>query len=224
MAVAYVNGTDTGNAVDVSSRAVNVPAGAAAGHIAVVYLGQWQSGSTPTVTAPSGFAQKGAQWTSADNGAKSSIWWKRLTGSGDVSGTYSFSWGGTYWTTVQCALFSGCISSGDPWDAVATPTTGTWGSIATISVTSTDANGGLFWAVYNDSAGSHTPPTGFTEIADNDSGSCAYRIPGSSGSQSASSASITSSSNAGQWLGALLSEPVGTPDVLRVPIQPIRVP
>jgi len=206
MPVAFRSSSDSGNSVTVTSRATNVPAGAAVDDIAVCWLGQWQSGSTPTVTPPTGFTQKGATWSSGDGAAKNSIWWKRLTAAD--TGTYSFSWSGSFWTTLQCALFSGCATSGDPWDAVATPVTGTFGSVTSMSVTMSDPGGGLFWCVYNDSAGTHTPPTGFTEAADVDSGSMAWRIPAASGSQSASGASITSSSPAGAWLGALLS---GTP-------------
>jgi len=208
--------TNTGDAAGNSSTAVTVPTGAASGDIAVVYLGQWGGsggGATPTITPASGFAQKGGFFTSGDGLAKNSIWWKRLTGSD--SGTYSFSYtgDGSFFTTCQCVMFRGGATSGDPWETVATPLTGTWGSCSTISVTTTDPNGALFWAVYNDSAGTHTPPTNFTEAADNDSASCAYRIPGSAGTLSAASASISSSSAAGEWLGALLSDtPVGLPN------------
>jgi hypothetical protein len=215
VAVAFRSGSNSGNLVEVSSLNVPVPTGAAAGDIAVISLVQWNA-STPTVTPPSGFVQKGATWTSSDGVAKNSIWWKRLTGAD--TGNYSFSWtGGVMWSGAICALFTGCATSGDPWDAVATPTTGTWGNPTSISVTTTDAAGGLFWAVYNDTSGTHTPPTGFTEIADIDSASCAYYISGVSGSQSASGATISSSSAAGQWLGALLSDGGGAPAPVDVP-------
>lgn len=217
MAVAFRSSSSTGNAQSVASIAPAVPTGAAVDDIAVVFLGQWASGATPTITPPAGFTQKGATWSSGDGLAKNSVWWKRLTAAD--TGTYSFSWtGGGFWTTAEVALFSGCATSGDPWDAVATPVTGTFGSITSMSVTMTDAAGGLFWCVYNDSNGTHTPPTSFTELDDVDSASCAYRIPGSSGSQSASGASITSSSSAGAWLGALLSTGGGAPAPRPVPV------
>lgn len=198
--------TTAGNASEVSSQVVNVPTGAASGDIAVIYLGQWNAG-TPTITPASGFAQKGATWTSGDSVAKNSIWWKRLTGAD--TGTYSFSWSIGMWTTMQCVMFRGCISSGDPWQAVATPVTGTFGTYTTMSVTLGSAGDALYWAAYNDTAGTHTPPDNFTEAADNDSGACAYWMPGSAGSKSAANGSVTSSSAAGAWLGALSEDPGG---------------
>lgn len=209
MAVAFRTGTSSGNAAQVTTAVAAVPSGAAVDDIAVVFLGCWQSGATPTITPPAGFTLKGSSWTSGNAEAKNYIYWKRLTAAD--TGNYSFTLGASFWTTAQCALFSGCVTTGDPWDAVATPVTGTFGTVTTQSVTMTDANGGLFWAVYNDSAGTHTPPTSFTEIADADSGSCAYRIPGASGSQSSASGSISSSSASGAWLGALLSDIPLTP-------------
>jgi hypothetical protein len=202
VAVGFRSATDSGNTVSVTGRGTNVPAGAAVDDIAVISLCQWES-ATPTVTPPSGFTQKGATWSSQDGMSKNSIWWKRLTAAD--AGTYDFTWtGGSMWTTVQCALFTGCITTGDPWDAVATPVVGTWGTITTMSVTLSDAGGGMYWAVYNDTAGTHTPPTSFTELAEADCGTSAYRIPGASGSQSAANGSISSSSSSGAWLGALL--------------------
>ena len=217
MAVGFRQASNSGAAVSGTSRATNVPAGAAVDDIAVCWLGQWESSFTPTVTPPTGFTQKGATWSSGNGQAKNSVWWKRLTAAD--TGTYSFSWtGGSGWTTVQCALFTGCITTGDPWDAVATPVTGTFGSITSMSVTVTNAGSALFWCVYNDSSGTHTPPTSFTETADVDCGSMAYRLVGA-GSQSASGASITSSSAAGAWLGALLPDGGGGGGATSVPAE-----
>lgn len=215
--------SNTGNAASTTSRAPTVPSGSVANDVAVVYLGQFDAnsaGATPTVTPPSGFARVGAIWTSSDGKAKNSIYWKRLTTTD--SGTYSFSWSGNFWTTAQCVMFRGCIATGDPWaTGVGAPVTatGSWGSISTLTLTLPDAGGALFWAVYNDSpATAHTPPTSFTEAADNDCGSCAYRIPGSAGSQSASGASINTTGVAGAWMGALLSTDSATAEI---PPQPI---
>lgn len=195
--------TTTGDATNVTSRAPAVPSGAVANDIAIVYLGRWDGTSgTATITPPSGFTQKDT-FTSGDSLAKCSIWWKRLT-AGDT-GTYSFSWTGSHYTTAQCVLFRGCITSGDPFDGTPVKNAGTYGTYATLSLTTTDAAGALIWAAYNDTSAAHTPPTGFTEDADNDCGTLAHRFPGSAGSQSAASGSVASSSAAGSWLGALLS-------------------
>jgi len=208
MAVAFRAASDTGNAASVTSRAPAVPAGAAVGDVAVVILGMWEPAhSAPTVTPPAGFVQKDT-FTSDDTFSKNSVWWKRLTGAD--AGTYSFSFNIAFWTTAECMLFSGCAASGDPWDGVPVKNAGSWGTFGTLSLTTTDAAGGLVWACYNDSGGAHTPPTGFTETAENDCGSCAYRIPGTAGSLSAANASVASTSAAGSWLGALLSQGAAT--------------
>lgn len=212
--------TNTGDAADATSHAPAVPTGAAANDIAVVYLGQWNAGGvTPTVTPPSGFTQKGGNWTNTGDGfARNSIWWKRLTGSD--SGTYSFSYSASFWTTAECAIFRGCITSGDPWDAVATPLAASWTTtIDSISLTTTDAGAALVWCVYNDSGGTHTPPTGFTEAADNDCGSMAYQVLSSAGSQTASSGTVSTATSGGLWMGALLSSAGGAPASSAVAVQ-----
>lgn len=201
--------TTTGDFADAATHSVAVPTGAASGDVAVILLGQWSAaGTTPTVTAPSGFAQKGGFFTAPDGLAKNSVWWKRLTG--PDSGTYAWSYQSSFWSAVQCTMFRDCATSGDPWDAVATPLTGLFNTtVASISVTNTDVSGALVWCVYNDSAATHTPPTGFTEAAEVDSMSMAYRFPGSAGSQTASGGSLSAGSDGGVWMGALLSSTGG---------------
>lgn len=199
MAVAFRSGADPGTSVSVLSRDVAVPAGAASGDVALVALGRWDAGgNNPTVTAPAGFTRK-IQINSDDTLAKLEVWWKRLTGAD--SGTYSFSWPTTsQYATCEAALFTGCVATGDPISNTGS-SSGQSATFASISATLNDTAGGLFWCCYNDYGGLHTPPTNFTEIADNDCGSSAYRIPGSSGSQTASGASYASTAGSN---GALL--------------------
>lgn len=206
MAVAFRSGSNTGNLIQLTSVNAPVPTGAQVNDIAVVHLTCWQSGANPTYTPPTGFTQKVA-FTSGDGAARNTIWWKRLT-AGDT-GNYTFGIGASFWAGASCMLFTGCTTSGDPWDAIATAVTGTFGSITSMSVSLSNADGGLYWCCYNDTTGTHTPPTNFTETADFDCYSAAYRIPGSSGTQSSAGASISSSSAASAWLGALLAVPSG---------------
>lgn len=209
MAVTFVSSSTSGNAADVSSRAVDVPVGVQSGDIVVVALGQWQSGATPTITPPSGFdASAALTWSSGDGAARNSIWWKRLSAAD--TGTYTFTWtGGTFWTTVQAVAYRGVLASGDPISTKTTSAVGTFGSITSLSLSTGIASGdGAFWTVYNDSNGLHTPPTGFTETADADSGSTAYAIT-SGTSITASGASIASSSSAGAAMVVLTQEPAG---------------
>lgn len=218
MAVAFRSASASGNSANASSRSTTVPAGAAIGDVVVAFVETWNG--AVTVTPPSGFTQKGSVFSSGDGQSQNSVWWKRLTAAD--TGSYSFGYSGSRWSTVQALCFSGVIATGDPFDVVATPVAGTFGSITSMSLTTTDPNGAQIFTVYNDTTGTHTPPTGFTEPSgvDVDCASCAYKLNGgSSGSQSISGASVSSSSSAGAWAGALLAATGGAAPA--VPVYPI---
>lgn len=204
MAVGYRSSSHTGNDAEASSRAPAVPAGAAAGDVVVVKLSRW--GGNPTVTAPSGFTQYPTMFPSGDGAGVIRIYWKRLTASD--AGSYTFSWTGALWSHAHAVCFTGVISTGDPIEDVDgwAGTAGTFGSVSNETVTIP----GLFWTTYNDSNGTHSPPTGFTEIIDNDCGSSAYRIAAATGTQTASGGSVTSSSPASAVLVSLKPEASGS--------------
>lgn len=201
MAVSFVSASNTGGTASVSSLSVAVPASVVANDIVVCCLTQWQPGVTPVVTAPAGFTQA-LGFSSNDGAAKNSLWWKRLTGAD--TGTYGFTWtGGAFWSTLQAVALRGVIASGDPISTKTTSAVGTFGSITTLTLsTGITAGDAGVWMVYNDSAGAHTPPTGFTEAADVDSATTAYIISAGT-SISAAGASITSSSSSGVGMVAL---------------------
>lgn len=224
MAVSFVASSASGAAASGASIASTVPAGVQSGDVAIAFLESWQDSTPPTVTQPAGFTQKGAVWASSDAGAQNSVWWKRLTGAD--SGSYTFTLNATRWNTVQVLAFRGCAASGDPFDAVATPVGFTTTGVTSMSLTTTDANGALIFTVYNDNAGTHTPPTGFTEPAsvDVDCAACAYKLGSTPGSQTISGASISASGPAGAWSAALLSTGGGAPAVVQPPTQFSRVP
>lgn len=201
MAVGYRSSSNTGNDDIVSQCTPAVPAGAAAGDVMVAILTRWGT-SNPAVTAPSGFSSVGSQVINGD--AKMNFYWKRLTGAD--TGTYTFSWGSPMWSHVHCFCMTGAIASGDPIGSNISTWTGTADTYGTTQVTTAFVPG-LVWSAYNDSAGTHTPPTNFTEVIDFDSGAGAYYLPGSSGTLSAANGSVTSSSNAIAALIALTPEP-----------------
>ncbi len=201
MAVGYRSSSNTGNDDIVSSLSPAVPAGAASGDVMVAILTRW-GGINPAVTAPSGFTEFGAQVVNGD--AKMNTYWKRLTGAD--AGTYAFSWGSDMWSHVHCFCMTGVKASGDPIDSNRSSWTGTAGTFGSTQVTTSFAPG-LVWSGYNDSGGTHTPPTNFTEVIDFDSGAAAYYLPGTSGTHTATGASVTSSSNAIAVLIALEPEP-----------------
>jgi hypothetical protein len=201
MAVGYRSSSNTGNDSNASQQSPAVPSGAAAGDVVVAVVTRW-GGVNPAITPPSGFNPVGTQAVNGD--AKLDIFWKRLTGA-DV-GTYLFSWGSAMWSHVHCFCMTGVKVSGDPIGLNTATWTGTAGTYGTTQLTTAFVPG-LVWSVYNDTGGTHTPPTNFTEVIDFDSGAGAYYLPGSSGANSAASGSVTSSSNAIAALIGLEPEP-----------------
>jgi hypothetical protein len=95
---------------------ITVPTGAAVDDIAIVGM---YIESTAVITAPSGFTQKTDIATNAATQGRLVVFWKRLTAAD--TGTYNFSWTGATGRELTCALFSGRITTGDPFST--TPTT-----------------------------------------------------------------------------------------------------
>lgn len=186
MVVAFVNSSNTGTSDQlVSSINVPVPASAAANHIALVHLEQWEVGN-PTVTPPSGFT---ALTPVVSGSQKSKVFWKRLTGAD--SGNYTFSWTGSQWTLGHCVLLSGAVTTGDPVEAVNTATATSTSIPSTTVSTTTEAF--LAHFVANENSATGTPPTNYTETQDGDYAKANYRIPGSTGSHTASGGTVSAS-------------------------------
>lgn len=215
MAVAFRSSSNTGNDANTTSKAPAVPAGAAIGDVMVAVLSRWTT-ATAFTTVPSGFTDWGTTYLSGDSQANVHVFWKRLTGAD--TGTYTWAWtaGGNDWSHCHVFCFSGCVASGVPIEA-ANGWAGTAGAFGSTSVT-TATQPGLIWSTYNDTSGTHTPPTGFTEVIDFDSGSGAWLVPGTTGTQTASGGSVTSSSSAAAVLIALQAPSAAAP---AVPIFPI---
>lgn len=174
----------------------------------VAVVTRWTNTAAFT-SVPTDFADWGTTYTSGDGQANVHIFWKRLTGAD--SGTYTWSWtaGSNDWSHAHVFCFSGVASTGNPIEDV-NAWSGTAGSFGSTSLTTVTIPG-LVWSSYNDSNGTHTPPTGFNEVIDFDSGSGAYLIATSAGTQTASGGSVTSSSPAAAVLIALKAEGAGSP-------------
>lgn len=215
MAVTFRSSSNTGNDANTTSKAPAVPAGAAIGDVMVAVLSRWTT-ATAFTTVPTGFTDWGTTYLSGDSQANVHVFWKRLTGAD--TGTYTWAWtaGGNDWSHCHVFCFSGCVASGVPIEA-ANGWAGTAGTYGSTSVT-TATQPGLIWSTYNDTSGTHTPPTGFTEVIDFDSGSGAWLVPGTTGTQTASGGSVTSSSSAAAVLIALQAPSAAAP---AVPIFPI---
>lgn len=188
MAVGYRSSSSAGSEAFGTSRSVPVPAGAAAGDIALVGLSRWEA-TNPAVTPPAGFAQV-VEVVNAST--KLNIYWKRLSGAD--SGSYTFSWSGSQSANAVAVLISGALAAGDPvgsnYDSVIS--TGT--SVPDLAVT-TVTEPFLAHFVANDSGGTGTPPTSFTEVQDADVIKLNYRIPAATGSHLATGGTISLSTD-----------------------------
>lgn len=214
MAVGYRSSSTTGASdAYVTSVNVPVPSGAASGDIAVLSMEQWES-TNPTVTWPSGFTEI---VNTASGSEKIKAAWKRLTGSD--TGNYTPTWTGSQWTQGQCVLITGAATSGSPVDATNVATSASGTTVATTTVTATAADF-LLHVVANENAANTTPPTSFTEVQDANYLHNNYRIPGASGSYSATGATLAASTNSLAALIAVLPDAGAsaiTPRTVRLP-------
>jgi hypothetical protein len=193
MTLSIVGGTASGTSdSQSSSRAVNVPAGSAAGDIALLAIEQWwDSGTNPTITYPAGFTQI-VNFEVSDSGLQRlKVAWKRLTSTD--SGTYNMTWTGTQWNMAHCVMVRGCVSAGDPVDFVNTASAAGTTAIPSISGTATE-NDLLLHFVVNSNAARANPPTGFTELLDGDYLHSNYKLNSGTGLQTASGGTLASSS------------------------------
>lgn len=198
MGVAFRSSSTTGTSdAEVASIAVPVPAGAAANDIALVAIEQWQSTSTnPTVTPPAGFTQIVDINLDADQGwQRLKVFWKRLSGAD--SGSYTFTWTGAQWSQGQAMLITGAKTTGDPIGANVNTATAAAPTTSTPTTTLSGLTFQPFLAnfVANESSSTQTPPTSFTETQEANYLKSNYRIPGATGTFSASGGTLSTSTS-----------------------------
>mgnify|MGYP001126777217 CR=1 FL=1 len=187
MAVGYRSSSSTGAGdAFVSTINVPVPTGAAAGDIAVLGIERWES-TNPAITWPSGFTAVTSQ---VSGSSKLHTAWKRLTGAD--TGNYTSTWTGSQWSLGHCLLITGGLSSGDPIETSNTATSASGTSVPSTSVTVATL-AFLLHFVSNENSATTTPPTSFTEVQDSNYMHTNYRIPGSTGSFTASGATLATS-------------------------------
>lgn len=190
MAVGYRSSSATGasDAQD-AGKSIAVPAGAAAGDVALIAIEIWLDTSTdPVVTWPAGFTQKIYYESTTDGFQRVLVAWKRLTGAD--SGTYTYTISGSYWNMAHCILLTGAVTVGDPIETTDTQQAAATSSIPTNSLT-TATIPGLVQFVANENASSQTPRASYTEVQDGDYIHTSYFLPGSSGTQTASGGSLS---------------------------------
>lgn len=206
MAVAFRSSSTTGVGDSfVTTLNVPVPSGAATNDFALLAIEQWES-ANPTVTWPSGFTQVINQVSGSQ---KLKIAWKRLTGAD--SGNYSVTWTGSQWSQGQCILLTGGKLTGDPIGANTVTGTATSTSVPSLSTGSLAFEPFLGHFVANENSATGTPPTNFTETQEANYLKSNYRVPASTGVQTASGGTLSTSTLLLAALIAVEPEPTGGP-------------
>ena len=149
----YLSGTVS------TSANIAVPAGTAANEVVLAFIYLESSGS---ITPPAGFSLVDRATTSNHDLA---VYWKRCTGTD--AGTYNFTIPSTY-REASAVRFTGCITSGNPYDVVgkASATSSPGGVTTAVSNTTTVADTLQVFAGTNFNGSPWTPPTGYTERVD----------------------------------------------------------
>ena len=196
---AFYSGTGT-------TADIEAPASVAADDIILIPMCIGTAASTPTC---SGFTQ--ANDIAVVDGAQAfdlRVFWHRPTGS--EAGPYTFSFSEDQFIEAVALRFTGCVTSGDPFDVTnsAIKNTTTDGNTPAVSDTTTDVDRLWVWA-----AGAwNAPPScstvsGFTEIIDHAGTFFSYAVDTKTQSTAGSSGSLTAAfsdtSSTAAWLGAL---------------------
>lgn len=149
-----------------ANAAVPVPTGAANLDIAVVGLYMESAAVISGAGIPTGFTNKVSLQTSVGTRGRLDVFWKRLSAAD--SGTYTFSWTGATFRAAACGLWSGRVTTGDPFDNFVLGTGSAESTVAatTLNVASTPATASGdaigFWTNFNGGA-SFTNPANYTQ-------------------------------------------------------------
>jgi hypothetical protein len=199
MAVAFRASSTTGAGdSNISTCTIPRPTGTVSGDIVLAAIEIWTSGSgTVAVTPPTGFTQIVDINLDADSGwQKLKVFWKRAGGSEPAS--YVFTLAASNWNQGQAIAISGAKASGDPIGVninTATAATVTT-SIPTTTLSSLAFQPFLAHFVANESSASQTTvPTSFTNTQNANYLKSNYRVPGSTGSFSASGGVLNASTS-----------------------------
>lgn len=194
--------------IEDSSASANfpVPSGVATGDIIVIPI--YVDGVTGTITDYAlGFAE--AENSPVPNASALPhtihVVWKRASVAD--AGTYDFTLSAPLFRTGAAVRYTGCATSGSPWDSPTDSASDTNDGISTpsVDVTTLGANRLLVWSGSSWSANTWTPPVGFSERIDSGVGTLtladkAQAVAGNSGSVVGTPANSTRRS---AWLGAL---------------------
>lgn len=187
-----------------SSVSIPVPSGASASDVVVCSVGQWLgSGGEHAITPPTGFEEVD---TVLVNLTKVAVYRMRLSTDADDSGSYTFTWPDAQWSNGSAVCFSGVVTSGEPVSAVDSAGVFDSSQYPDLAV-DVAAGSGLAWTAYNESATDSTVPTDYTEIASQQYGTTAHRVTASTGTTSATGATVGSVMDLSTVLLAVAPEP-----------------
>lgn len=200
----YLAQANTGADSLASTKTVTKPAPVGAGAVGVFWLVRWhESGSFPAVTPPAGAVLRGTITTTS---MQTQCYLHRV----NAETSFTYTWTSGRWSTLAAVWFSGVDPTADLATVPFQSATGSGTAIGTLTVTS-NIDSALAWHVNTiDTSGvTHTPPTGFTEVADVSPSASAYRITVTSGSQDATGATASPTTNWAAGLVALPPAPTG---------------
>jgi hypothetical protein len=197
--------------------ALAVPAGVAANDIIVIPI-YVDTGVTITGYAAGFVEAPNSPVAIPPGGGQHSVHvvWKRATGAD--SGTYTFTLSASTFRAGSAIAYSGCVTTGSPWDTVggvptASTATATTNSTVSppLSYTTAGPNRKLFYVSSNWASGAWTPPTGMTELMD--AGDHVHTADdldaATAGTYGPYSATCVGSDKRTAWLGALIGASSG---------------
>lgn len=197
-----------------ASPAFAVPA--SVGALDVIVVGAYLDGSVTVTGMPTGFVHATGSPLSVAPGAgfgehRIAVMWKRATGSD--SGTYGFTLSSSAFVYGNAVRYTGCVTSGDPWDATATAQGGAV-SLTTapaVSLTTLGPDRLLFYLCtnHNGDGGTWTGPAGFT-LRQGGTNQATHEIGDLAQSSAGGTGSLSGSTTASGFMGAFLGALIGT--------------
>lgn len=180
-----------------SSSPITMPSMTIAADDILVIVIEGASGSY----AATGFTEKTTFSTGSSTGA---LLYKRAVGTETtINVTFSGAWCNGFWFAVR-----GCITSGDPFDVVATTATGTGTSVSLNAATTTVAD--TFVVAFSHGADGYDassgyPPSGYTGIinAASGAGTATYKTQASAGTTGTTGWTLSGSETA--WHGTIFA-------------------
>jgi hypothetical protein len=201
-----------------------VPAGVAANDIIVIPI--FIDVSTVTIsTLPAGFAHAENSPITVNPGGGGNhslnVIWKRASAAD--TGTYNAVISASSFAEGNALAYSGCTTSGNPWDSPTAAASGGAVTSATtpdVSLTTPGPDRMLVFAGSNWAGGAWTPPTGMNERIDNSNSlTAADLVQAAAGGTGNLHATNASTSEVASWLGSLIGlvVVVGDPFALYMP-------